>query len=256
MNLKTPEKVADVRSMFMPCTDQADVPESAVLACCPALNSPVVNIDGLEIGSAKAAILLSADEYGDLLTLRVRVKRVPDGAGVTFRYQGNASDFGNASAAMAVAHNFAEGMGFLFDEDMMRNGTGSSRRRAFKLWNAILAKGSGGPTAEAGERAPKGPSPQRVFAEAEATAEPVLDLEDALTLEDEALVLTKLRPKKSKPQSPSQRKIRPPSRMSQPAASSERAGSGELGRVELAAEELGNEFVDVSGFLTRLLSSF
>ncbi len=84
----------------------------------------------------------------------------------------------------------------------------------------------------------------------------MLDLEDALTLEDEALVLTKLRPKKSKPQSPSQRKIRPSSRMSQPAASPERAGSGELGRVELAAEELGNEFVDVSGFLTRLLSSF
>ena len=255
MNLKTPEKVADVRSMFMPCTDQAYVAESAIFACCPALNSPVVNIEGLEVGSAKAAILLSADEYGDL-TLRVRVKRVPHGAGVTFRYQGNASDFGNASAAMAVAHNFAEGMGFLFDEEKMRKGTGSSRRRAFELWNAILAQGSGGPVAEAGERAPKGPSPQRVFAEAEATAEPVLDLEDALTLEDEALVLTKLRPKKSKPQSPSQRKIRTPPRMSQPTASPERAGSGELGRMELAAEERGNEFVDVSGFLTRLLSSF
>ena len=254
MNLKTPEKVADVRSMFMPCTDQSDVPESAVLACCPALNSPVVNIEGLEVGSAEAAILLSADAYGDL-TLRVRVKRVRDGAGVTFRYQGNASDFGNASAAMAVAHNFAEGMGFLFDEDMMRKGTGSSRRRAFELWNAILAQGSGGPAAEDGERAPKGPSPQKAFAEAEATPEPVLDLEDALPLEDEAQVLTKLRPKKSKPQSPSQRKIRPPSRMSQPTASPERAGSGELGRMELAAEERENEFVDVSGFLTRLLSS-
>ncbi len=255
MNLKPPEKVADVRSMFMPCTDQAYAAESAILACCPALNSPVVNIEGLEVGSAEAAILLSADEYGDL-TLRVRVKRVPDGAGVTFRYQGNASDFGNASAAMAVAHNFAEGMGFLFDEDMMRKGIGSSRRRAFELWNAILAQGSGGPATEAGERAPKGPSPQKAFAEAEATPEPVLDLEDALTLEDEAQVLTKLRPKKSKPQSPSQRKIRPPSRMSQPTASKERAGSGELGRMELSAEELGNEFVDVSGFLTRLLSSF
>ncbi|HIG70228.1 MAG TPA: hypothetical protein EYQ46_09420 [Myxococcales bacterium] len=255
MNLKPPEQVADVRSMFMPCTDQAYAAESAILACCPALNSPVVNIEGLEVGSAEAAILLSADEYGDL-TLRVRVKRVPDGAGVTFRYQGNASDFGNASAAMAVAHNFAEGMGFLFDEDMMRKGTGSSRRRAFELWNAILAQGSGGPATEAGERAPKGPSPQKAFAEAEATPEPVLDLEDALTLEDEAQVLTKLRPKKSKPQSPSQRKIRPPSRMSQPTASKERAGSGELGRMELSAEELGNEFVDVSGFLTRLLSSF
>lgn len=239
--------------MFMPCSDQAAVPESAILACCPALNSPVVNVEALDVGSARAAILLSADEYGEL-TLRVRVQMVSSRAGVTYRYQGNAADFGNANAALEAALSFSEGMGFLFDEDVMRDGTASSRRRAFKLWNSML-DAENKPEVEVAEPMSEISLPSTE----EAVPELLLELDGALTPEDEARasVLTKFRDKSEAESKPApERKIRPPERSTAAGPSPELSGNGELGRIDLASEELGNEYVDVSGFLTRLLSSF
>lgn len=244
--------------MFMLCSDRATIAESAILACCPALNSPVVNVEALDVGTAKAAILLSADEYGEL-TLRIRVQLVSSGTGVTFRYQGNAADFGNGNAALEAARRYAEGMGFLFDEDIMRDGTGSSRRRAFKLWNAMV--GPSGPGAEAsplslGNASTSGSA---VSLQHETLPELLLDLDadGSDTSVSSTPVLTKHRPRPdSAPPHARARKIRPPSPTAAIRTSREPAGEGELARIALASEELGNEYVDVSGFLTRLLGSF
>ena len=81
------------------------------------MNTPVVNIEDLEVGAARAAIVLSSADNGDL-SLLVRVTLISTGRGVTFRFQEDPAQFGTPSAAIDSALSFAEGMGFLFDEEL------------------------------------------------------------------------------------------------------------------------------------------
>ena len=304
MGLKNEGDRADGRCMFMPCFEDLGAAESAFLGFRASLNTPVVNVEDLDVGPARAGILLSAGEYGDLKLL-VRVRLISTGEGMTFRFQGNPAEFGDARSAVDAAIGFGEGMGFLFDDDLVIDGGPSGRSRAFKIWSSLTRNAEHVATVASAEP-PAAPTqqPAPVMANNPAPAGE-LELTDDLVVElasasdsirqgaqpnssetqtffgtegpvgaarpvpsagrpaaekanaprqgaSEANVLTKFR------QLPrSERRGAATDRRKRGAASTAvRPDSKELAGIELASEELGNEFVDVSGFLTRLLSSF
>ena len=135
--LKIASDCADVIRMFMPSSTHSAVRENAIVAFCTALNTPVVNIEDIEVGPARAAILLSADDYGGL-SLQVRVSLISSSDGVTFRFQDDPNLLGTHTAAIEAALSFAEGMGFLFDEDLVASGGPSGRGRALRIWSSLI----------------------------------------------------------------------------------------------------------------------
>ena len=124
--------------MFMPCSDDVLVPESAILGFCSALNTPVINVEDLSVGPARAAILLATEENGDLL-LVVRVARIATGEGKTFKFQGDPNEFGDPTSALDAALGFSEGMGFLLEEIPVSDGLGAGSQRAIKIWESLFA---------------------------------------------------------------------------------------------------------------------
>ncbi len=111
--------------------------EAALQGFCAALNTPVVNIEELDVSPARAAIMLCADEYGELC-LVVGVRSLSSGKTLTFKYQGDPEDFGSSSDALNAALCFAEGMGFIFEEDLIAEGGSAGRHRAWTIWNALM----------------------------------------------------------------------------------------------------------------------
>lgn len=247
--------------MFMPCSEESALAESAIVAFCAALNAPVVNIDALEVGPARAGIMIAAAEAGEL-NLWVRVSLISSGEGITFKFQGNPAEFRDPSAAIDAALSFSEGMGFLFEEDLLARGGRSGRQRALKIWNSLCGQRE--------EARPEIVAPQPAVlappaAAAGAAAE--IELTDALIdvppfgpddLPAGAVassVLTKFRKGLIADRDPSLKDALAQHREEMSGAPG-KPGSEGLGRVELACEPPGNDDPNVSGFLTRLLSSF
>ncbi len=237
--------------MFMPTSEDARVPESAMVAFCTTLNTPVVNVDGLATGPARAGILLSAGEYGDL-ELWVRVCLISSDEGLTFKFQGDPTELGDHAAALDAALSFSEGMGFLFEEDMIGGAGAAAAGRAHRVWGSLFEAEDG-----AGFE-PMGEAPTHdVSGEADA---PILELEVADA--DEAPDPATAPPSTPTPATPQATgaEVLTKFRKAEPAVnappSERKPGAEELARIELASEELGEEYVDHAGFLSRLLGSF
>ena len=147
--LKVHLDFADAICMFLPISSEPCIRERAIAAFCAALNTPVVNIEDLETGPARAAILLTTDEYDDPVLL-VRVSLISSGQGVTFCCQDDPAQFGGASGAIAAALGFAEGMGFLFDDDLIAEGGPSGPNRAWKIWSSLVSLDPDPPAIESG----------------------------------------------------------------------------------------------------------
>lgn len=273
--LKGAAILADRMRMFMPCTDAFTVAESSMLAFCAALNTPVINVDGLDVGPARAGILLSAGDYGDFV-LVVRVALISNGQGVTFRFQGDPREFGDAAAAVDAALSFSEGMGFLFEEILVAGGPQAGRQRALKIWASLVSE-----RAEASEPAP-GTVRAPMHAVKTVAPKPVeLELTDALAVVEnvsmhlgavdsaEALIAgsqtqTFYAANAAVPVDAAQ--VPEASVVGSRVLTKFRNGASDemgtdraserLARIELTSEKLGGEAPDTSGFLTRLLSSF
>ena len=219
--------------MFMPTNEDARVAESAIVAFCTALNTPVVDIEGLGNAPARAGILLSTSQYG-ALDLWVRVRTISSGQGVTFKFQGDPADLGDPTAALAAALSFSEGMGFLFANDMIGEAGIAESGRAHRAWASLFESGGNGqpepppvvePVAPVLEAEPAGePAPQ--------SREPAASGHPVMTKFRDAEPAAAVHPIRRKP------------------------GERELARIELASEEIGGEYVDHAGFLSRLLGSF
>lgn len=109
--------------------------EAGLQALCPSLNSPVLNLDELPVGAARAAIVVSAAEYGDL-SVWVAVRMLEEGEMAIFSYNGPAGDLPTVPKALDAALSFAEGMGFLFDDDWVPS---QGRAASLALWSEITA---------------------------------------------------------------------------------------------------------------------
>jgi len=125
--------------MFIQSSSVASlVSEASLQAFCAAMNTPVVNIQELDVNPARAAIALCAGEYGETW-LVVAVRSLASGEGVIFKYQGDPAEFGSEAAALEAGLSFAEGMGFIFDTDLMVGSESAGRKRAWKIWSSLIA---------------------------------------------------------------------------------------------------------------------
>jgi len=115
------------------------------------MNTPVVAIEDFPVGPARAGVSLSEGDGGDL-RLEIAVRAVRTGQLLFYASDDAFSLDSDASHAVEAALSFAEGMGFLFDEDevVARGAEGSAE--AADLWQELIADS---PEATAGAAEPE-----------------------------------------------------------------------------------------------------
>jgi hypothetical protein len=111
-----------------------------------ALNSPVVAIAELPVGPAAAAIAIHADSLdGSIVSLAVRCLRTDD---VVFF---GARDAADAAISGAGALSFAEGMGFVFDDESESQATAEAVWCEFTAAAPAPVAGGAAPATGAGQ---------------------------------------------------------------------------------------------------------
>lgn len=142
-----------------------------MLALRPAMNAPVLNVNFLPVGPARAAIVAFAEEYGGIgMALGIRTN---EGGHVAVIRNQESVDF-DTPIAQAIEPLLAEAerMGFLFDEDMVAIMPGDKgRSHAVGLWARLMGE------------VEMPPAPRTVPAHPAAN-EPILELSDAKVLLD------------------------------------------------------------------------
>lgn len=126
--------------MFVPSKEPIALSEACLLGLCPSLNAPVVQNDELSPGPARAAIVTFAEEYGDL-ALAVAIRALESGRVVVYRCRESLGDAEDVARTMEAALTFAEGLGFLFDDDMIDGASGAGRSSALEHWNRLTGDG-------------------------------------------------------------------------------------------------------------------
>jgi hypothetical protein len=97
------------------------------------LNTPVVALENLAVGPAAAGIAIHSGQEALRLTVAVRSAR--SGQAVFFHPDGwGESEL--SDVAFDAALSFAEGMGFLFDEDLLEKGLDAAQ--ASRAWADLL----------------------------------------------------------------------------------------------------------------------
>jgi len=151
------------------------------------LNAPVVAIEDLPVGPARAAIALQdLPEGGASLLLALRSQRT--GQLACFAPDEPLTD-ATARIALDGALSFAESMGFLFDGDAIPELGAEGPREAADSWNELL--GVELPEPEPEPQPVPGEEPPVIWLE-EAVAPPAPEAADALA-PPPALLLTKFR---------------------------------------------------------------
>jgi hypothetical protein len=145
MNLKPGAAGSDRRVMFFSAVPAPDLVPSALKSLRLSLNTPVVAIDDLPVGAARAAIALHQGA-GIGLQLTVAVRLVRTGQVLFFASDEEPSESYDSALDLDVALSFAEAMGFLFDEDEVEARGDAGAREAARLWYDLI----GGPPAEEG----------------------------------------------------------------------------------------------------------
>jgi hypothetical protein len=122
---------ADEYRMFLRCRESVLLTEEGIDALCPSLNRPVVDIQDLPAGPAQAAIALDRSESGER-RLIVAVRSEISGEVALFAFRGELNS--QPTQAMDPGLQFAEGMGFLFDEDVLAGNLPGAERKALETW--------------------------------------------------------------------------------------------------------------------------
>lgn len=141
--------------------------EASLLALRPALNAPVLNVDFLPVGPARAAIVIFAEEYGGI-GLAFGIRSIEGGQVAVFRNREPMDETAPLQEVLEPALASAERMGFLFDEDMVDGVPGDQgRSQATALWGRLM-----------GDVAM--PPPPRAAPPLPAATEPILDLTEQI----------------------------------------------------------------------------
>jgi len=136
VNLKYAGSWADDYFMYFcvrPSRDEQDVHGIQVLHL--SLNAPVIAIDELPVGPARAGIALCRDSAG-ALDLRIAVRSLRNGQLAVYAPGGGS--FAAGEPALGAALSFAEGMGFLFDENEVALRGESDEETIAALWRDLV----------------------------------------------------------------------------------------------------------------------
>ena len=117
-----------------PC-DERDEERLRVLHL--SLNTPVVAIDELPVGPARAGIALCEDPEG-AIRLEIAVRSLRTGQMIFYAPDEEFDGERNTVVAVDAALSFAEGMGFLFDEDEIAARGDDGRREATARWRNLV----------------------------------------------------------------------------------------------------------------------
>jgi hypothetical protein len=97
------------------------------------LNAPVIAIDELPVGPARAGVALCA-RPGGRLQLQIAIRSLRTGEVVAVASALDSPDPVDEASAIEAALSYAEGMGFLFDEDELLGGGEGAADKARALW--------------------------------------------------------------------------------------------------------------------------
>ncbi len=261
--------------MFRPSPEPLLLSEAGLHGLCPSLNAPVLNVDEVPVGPARAAIVLFAGDHG-ALRLGVGLRSVESGATAVFLYAGEVGEFRTPARAMDAALTFAEAMGFLFDEDLVGR---EGRAAALQHWKELMGDGTPGEAAaelpeiellgeiedaELPELAPVDEAEADLPEAIEVTITPEVKVEvdpprpeAAATAPADAATLSKFR--RAAQAGSDARPARPGAKSRRTAGrrKSGESGGNELGRIALVRKRLGGDGgPERPGLLMRLLSSF
>jgi hypothetical protein len=139
---------------FLPRRRPLELTAQRVRALRPSLNTPVVAAADLPVGPACAAILVHV-EPGHGLQISVGVRSLACGSVAIYGFDGPISS-SVVGVALDAALSFAEGMGFLFDDDVVGDDD-ASREKAVLRWQEMI--GDGTPVTPA----PSYPSAEELF---------------------------------------------------------------------------------------------
>jgi hypothetical protein len=148
------------------------------------LNTPVVSMEELPVGPARAAVVVH-EELDGRPNITVGVHSLRNGAVVLFSFEGDLREYSSLEAGVDAALSFGEGMGFLFDEDEFESAASveEMRPRALGLWTELMG----------GEACASLESPQHAEAPSTPSAANFAgDFEDADLEEDDELLLEEL----------------------------------------------------------------
>ncbi|MEZ4292556.1 MAG: hypothetical protein R3E53_19280 [Myxococcota bacterium] len=144
--------------MFRRVSEPLQLSEACVLAMRPALNAPVLNVDFLPVGPARAAAVVFAEEYGDI-GLALGIRSVEGGQIVVLRNRESIDPTVPVPRAMERLLAEAERLGFLFDEDLVESApAGEGRSQAMALWGRLM--GDSGPSKARARPAAPEPAPE------------------------------------------------------------------------------------------------
>ena len=232
--------------MFFRHAEPVSLTQMGLEGLCVSLNRPVVEIDPLPAGPARAAIALHRSADGERC-LFVAVCAVESGAVALFVFGGRLT---SVNKAMEEGLSFAEPMGFLFDDDMLGDASGAAdavvepaaSRRALECWCELLGEDP----------------PLETESVVEPDADPTLDMGEVDLLDDdgaaagddelddmadlfdpefeERVPLSKFRPEPEEPDPLEE--------------------STALGRVAIVRRRVSEDGHEVPDFATRLLASF
>lgn len=127
---------ADIAPMFHVRSEPLLLSEAGIYGLCVSLNAPVLNIQELPVGPARAAIVLFDSGYGST-GLGIGVRSLESRQVIVFSFRGTLDMQLTSVEAMESAMSFAERMGFLFDEDVVATGSSDGRARALCLWTDL-----------------------------------------------------------------------------------------------------------------------
>ena len=127
--------------MFAPLSESVALSREGLEGLCVSLNRPLVELESLPPGPARAAIALHRSASGERRLL-LAVRSVDSGAVAFFAFAGRLS--ASPHKAMDTGLSLAERLGFLFDDDMLQattiSGPAAGAQRALECWYELLGE--------------------------------------------------------------------------------------------------------------------
>jgi hypothetical protein len=239
--------------MFFPRSSAAHPDPRRFGALRVSMNSPVVSVEEIPAGPARAAIVLWFEEDGDP-SLVVRLRSQGTGSVVDYDWDETLGAAGEMESALDAALNFAESMGFLFDEDVLSGDDSIGRGKVIEAWQAFagadddLALELSNPLLEEAESPPEPSAP----------ALELVDLFDELAPPPPEAAPASAEPE---PAGPTLTKFRgglPPDTAAAPELAPESPAPGRkaLGRVPLVRRKRKKSAQERPSLLLRILGSF